>query len=453
MILSLPEALLASLENTEGFDRQSFVDAHAYPKSITSIRYNPIKLPLLKDKLPAKPIPWNPYGYYLPSRPSFTLDPLFHAGLYYVQEAGSQFLWQVLSQNISREEPVKVLDLCAAPGGKSTLLASYFSNGLIVANETIKSRVNVLTENTTKWGSGNIVVTNNDPAHFNRLPGHFDVVLIDAPCSGSGLFRRDNEAIAEWSEDNVLLCGRRQQRILSDAFSTLKKGGLLIYSTCSYSPQEDENQLDWLAENFKVENIPIQTDARWGITEVRSNKHQQVGYKFYPNKTDSEGFFIALFKKTETTNTGYAEQGNLISASRAEFEEVFKWISSKEAHYVIKQNENLVAVNQKWREEIAVLQKNLYLKKVGISIGAIKNKGLVPAHDLAVSMLLTEEINKMELSEDESLQYLRRKEINSSEVTKGWIVATFKGLNLGWMKILPNRVNNYYPTEWRILKD
>ncbi|HEY0299364.1 MAG TPA: RsmB/NOP family class I SAM-dependent RNA methyltransferase, partial [Arachidicoccus sp.] len=326
MALPLPQALLSSLQNTAGFDRDSFIKIHEQTSGITSVRYNPEKLIYHKENLPADKIPWSPYGFYLSERPSFTLDPLFHAGLYYVQEPGSQFIWEALSQSVQRDAKVKVLDLCAAPGGKSTLLSSYFTDGLVVANEVIKSRANVLIENITKWGTDNVVVTNNDPQHFSSLKNYFDVVLVDAPCSGSGLFRKDNEAIAEWSEENVMLCNRRQQRILSDAYAAIKENGLLIYSTCSYSPQEDEEILDWLSDNFSLENIPLEMQAEWHITEVESSKHKTTGYKFYPDKTRSEGFFIAVFRKKDGDAFYENNTKKLAAPNKDELAEVMNWV-------------------------------------------------------------------------------------------------------------------------------
>ena len=198
--MSLPQSLLQSLAGVPGFDREAFEAVHASGEQVTSIRLNPEKT---TDHRPQTTdlIPWCPYGRYLSSRPSFTFDPTFHAGAYYVQEASSMFLWHALKESAGTDTKKKVLDLCAAPGGKGTLLASYFTDGLVVANEVIKSRAAILVENITKWGSDQVVVTNNDPFHFQSLPGFFDVMVIDAPCSGSGLFRKDPDAINEWSED------------------------------------------------------------------------------------------------------------------------------------------------------------------------------------------------------------------------------------------------------------
>jgi NOL1/NOP2/sun family putative RNA methylase len=258
---------------------------------------------IFEDNL-AEAVAWSSNGYYLKSRPSFTLDPMFHAGAYYVQEASSMFLEEALKQAVDLTQPLKVLDLCAAPGGKSTLTQSVISNSsLLVSNEVIKARVNVLAENITKWGSANVIVTNNDPKDFQRLPGYFDVVIVDAPCSGSGLFRKDPKAVDEWSEQNVQLCNQRQQRILADVLPALKPGGVLIYSTCSYSPEENEDICDWLMDNYSFENTRFTLNEELGIVETTSPNNKAVGYRFYPDKVKGEGLFIAAFKKSDNAKS------------------------------------------------------------------------------------------------------------------------------------------------------
>ena len=454
MALSLPQALLQSLQGVRGFDEQAFIKAHSNANAFVSVRYNPAKSNYYTGNFPADKVLWNPHGYYLPERPSFTHDPLLHGGLYYVQEAGSQFLWEVLSQTTDGNKPARILDLCAAPGGKTTLLSSFFTNGIIVANEVIKSRVSILTENVTKWGTGNIVVTNNDPQHFSALENYFDAILIDAPCSGSGLFRKDNNAIAEWSEENVQLCGKRQQRILTDAYPALKQDGLLIYSTCSYSPEEDEEISDWLMENFALENIPLQLNNEWNITRTASFKHNAEGYKFFPDKTRSEGFFIAAFRKKDGTFFTDKKHSEKLSApSKQETAEALRWIAPQSNFQLAKHKETLLALPEAYLEDIAFLRQHLYLKKAGIAAGEIKNKGFVPAHDLAVSIIFAQDIPYVQFDIEQSLQYLKRQELKQVQANKGWALARYEGINLGWIKSLPGRVNNYYPSEWRILKD
>lgn len=297
----LPVALLTSLQTVNGFNEKTFTEVHQSGEQVTSIRLNPNKPATLNPQFATlQKVPWNSNGYYLSERPSFTSDPLFHAGAYYVQEASSMFLEDAIRQTCDLTQNLKVLDLCAAPGGKSTLIQSIISdNSLLVSNEIIKTRVNILSENITKWGAANVVVTNNDPKDFQKLPGYFDVIVVDAPCSGSGLFRKDPEAIDEWSLNNVTLCSQRQQRILADILSSLKPGGILIYSTCSYSEAEDEDICDWLLSGTQdpLSGLRLQIKSDWHIIETSSPQHNAYGYRFYPDKLKGEGFFIAVFQK------------------------------------------------------------------------------------------------------------------------------------------------------------
>src|SRR5215204_2461744 len=305
--MQLPKAFIQSLQKVQGFDEKSFVDAHNDEKKITSIRFNPKKLTGTNIDHSSfnihQKIPWSTHGYYLTERPSFTFDPLFHAGAYYVQEASSMFLEQALRQTIDLFQPLRILDLCAAPGGKSTLIESLISDkSILVSNEVIKSRASVLEENMIKWGASNVIITSNDPITFQRLENYFDIIVVDAPCSGSGLFRKDIRTIDEWSEDNVQMCSQRQQRILADVYPALRKDGILIYSTCSYPEEEDECIADWLLTTFAVSSLQLSLSDEAGspfgdIVETISKKHAAFGYRFFPDKIKGEGFFLACFRK------------------------------------------------------------------------------------------------------------------------------------------------------------
>ena len=463
MYQELPYALISSLRGTTGFDEASFINAHTSGERLISVRFNPIKYITSNDQytvcssqLPLTTVvPWCPYGQYLSERPLFTFDPLFHAGLYYVQEASSMFLWQILQQTIgSNTQDLRVLDLCAAPGGKSTLLTSYFKDGLVVANEVIKSRANILVENMTKWGYANTVVTNNDPKNFQRLQDYFDVMVIDAPCSGSGLFRKDPEAVTEWSEEAVMLCSQRQQRILADSYSCLKKDGILIYSTCSYSPEEDEAISDWLMDNFQLSSININLQQEWNIVETVSSKHKAFGYRFYPGKVQGEGLYIAAFTKKDGASFS-VPNNKLPLLSKTEENLWHDWVSNPEDLLLFRQKESVIAIPAKWQNDIALLQKNLYIKTAGTLLGNLKGKDIIPHHALALSTITSRQVDRTEFTREQAIQYLQKKDIaiDIHTLSKGWTLASYCGLPLGWMKVLPNRINNYYPAEWRILKN
>lgn len=452
----LPAALLNALEPVKGFDRESFEAVHASGEQVTSIRINPQKIsrdPALSffENIEAR-VPWCPHGRYLKERPSFTFDPLLHGGAYYVQEASSMFLWHVLEYCVEASNRfLRVLDLCAAPGGKSTLLASFFSEGLVVSNDVIRSRSQVLAENVSKWGSANVVVTNNDPKQFAQLDSFFDVIVADAPCSGSGLFRKDPGAIDEWSEANVSLCSKRQQRIIADVYDALKPGGLLIYSTCSYSEEEDEEIAEWMSNNFDATSIQVPLRSEWGIVETCTGKNI-YGYRFFPGKVKGEGFFITVFRKQE--NEFRAQRlPALTSASKNEIALLGQWVAEKENYFFFNQAENIVAVPQAWQQDIALLQKKLYLRKAGVTIGAVKGKSFVPNHELALGFCVNQSVPFIEVSKEDAIKYLQKREIHFATSIAGWAVVRYNGINVGWVKVLHNRVNNYYPTEWRILKD
>lgn len=459
MTKKIPVDLLVSLKDVKGFDEQQFIEAHQANAPTTSIRINPPKetsqlafnLQLnIKDK-----VPWSSNGYYLSERPSFTLDPLFHAGAYYVQEASSMFLEQALRQSIDLDQPLKVLDLCAAPGGKSTLLQSLISNeSLLVSNELIKARVNILTENIIKWSADNIVVTNNAAKDFQRLEGFFDVIVVDAPCSGSGLFRKDENAIDEWSLQNIMLCKQRQQNILAEILPALQPGGILIYSTCSYSKEENETIADTIMDYTGMQSIQLKTDAGWNIVETQSDQHKAYGYRFYPGKLKGEGFYIASFRNSGERNTDNFQKhkkNKLPRISAVEIGILNKSIKSPDDCFFFKWMNSIFLTNKITGELLPLLMESLYIKNAGVEMGEVIRDEFIPAHALALSKYVSQGANRVEVDTGTALNYLRRKDINIDTEKTGWALLTYKNWGIGWAKILKTRINNYYPKEWRIL--
>ena len=450
----LPTPFLNSLEGLPGFNHDSFVAVHALKEQVTSLRLNadkPFETNTHRFLNSKQAIPWCSGAYYLPSRPSFVTDPLWHAGAYYVQEASSMFLKHVLTQIIPSPTNEKVLDLCAAPGGKTTLMANYFPAGLVVANETIKQRNAVLVENVTKWGGEHIVVTQNDPSHFKALPNFFDVLMIDAPCSGSGLFRKDPSAIEHWSLDSVLHCSTRQTRIIEDSIETLKERGYLIYSTCSYSFEEDEKMMDFIVSLPGLKSVDIETPAAWNIVTCESPLMHAKGFRFYPDKIKGEGFFIAVFQKQLATIAGYfADDVKLVAATKKELEVIQTYFDLPSSYDYINHQSSILALSKNFDMELRALLKNLYVKKMGLSLGEIKGKDFIPSHALAMSNWESVPFGIIDVEEETALQYLRRADLNLPG-GKGWQAIVFKNIRLGWVKLLPNRLNNYYPNEWRIL--
>lgn len=446
--MQFPPGFIDTLRGLDGFSESSFIAAHAEQAPV-SVRINAAKARHLFTG--CETVPWCSEAYYRDKRPVFTLDPAFHAGAYYVQEASSMFLDHVLRSITDLQQPMRILDLCAAPGGKSTLIASAISaNSLLVSNEVIRSRVNVLKENLIKWGSSNCVITNNDPAAFARLENYFDVLVIDAPCSGSGLFRKDAAALKEWSEENVILCGKRQNRILEDVLPALKRDGILIYSTCSYSAEEDERIVQKLISQDGFELIHIPFDLSWGIIETA------FGLRFYPDKVKGEGFFIsALKKKQEVKNNSFHEHRSKYNKEITPDKNILqKYLRDTEAYNITQRDSFITALPLHLKTDVEYLHANLKVIKAGILCGEVKGKDLIPSHELALSDCIVHQLPAMDVGLENALQYLRKQEMRDIKFSdpdmKGWCIVRYQDLNLGWIKILENRVNNYYPTEWRI---
>ena len=385
----------------------------------------PVSIRINQDKctsvpVDSTPVPWCPEGYYLSGRPAFTFDPLFHAGCYYVQEASSMFLAQALRQYV--QKPVVMLDLCAAPGGKSTLARSVLPEGsLLVANEVMRNRSQVLAENLVKWGNPEVMVTNNDPADFTELGPLFDVILTDVPCSGEGMFRKDEVAVQEWSIANVDTCWQRQRRILRDIWPCLKTGGLLVYSTCTYNREENEDNVAWIAQELGAEVLPLEVKPEWHITG-NLTEHTFPVYRFLPHKTTGEGLFLAVLRKTseedrecarvkpagKSPKKGKGGKTPVLQVPR----EMQTWIHGAEGYEFRVEEIEAVAMSTAFRKEA---------------------------------------FPTAELTYEQAVAYLRKEAVTlSPEVSKGYVVLAYRGQALGFAKNIGNRANNLYPQEWRI---
>ncbi len=461
--MNLSTKLLDSLANAPGIDLETFVAVHEREDQVHSIRLNPMKIPTGADNGgelvqlqsgywngSAYKIPWNTDGRYLSERPKYTLDPLLHAGAYYVQEASSMFIGYAVREVLGKQRQLKALDLCAAPGGKSTVLAASPSFDLVLANEVISNRVSVLYENVVKWGSQHLLISQNDPADFQRLPEFFDLMLVDAPCSGSGLFRRDPDAMKEWSPRNVEMCSARQQRILHDALPALKENGILIYSTCSYSKAENEDILDVLVQKHGLESIALTVPSAWGIIQTQSDKTNAYGYRFYPDKVKGEGFFMAVLRNTRANGYGSPKIAKLEKVDTGSIAIAQPWLTNPEKLFFFRKEDQMLVSPAGIEEELHLLAGSLNVRKSGVRIGQIMKNSLVPDHELALSGMVNETVSRIEMDREMALRYLRKENFMPPGVEIGWHLVTFKGLGLGWMKVMANRANNYYPVEWRI---
>lgn len=439
--------LAGQLDFIPGFDAAAFLKAQELPAQ-TSVRLHPLKK---SNAFPdAAQVPWCAQGRYLTERPVFTLDPLYHAGAYYVQEASSMFLDFALRQLLPQKRRRRVLDLCAAPGGKSTLTASLLqADDLLVSNEVIRTRAGILAENMLRWGYANSWVTSNDPADFGRIPGYFDLIIADAPCTGSGLYRKDEKAAGEWSEKNVQLCAARQKRILMDAWPSLKEDGVILYATCSFSPEENEEVLDWLRDELELESIALDPPPEWGIVRTRSEKHGMAGYRFFPQWVQGEGFFIAAMRKKEASESFYYGRFTAPHDKKASFK-VKEYLDSPFVTLMDPRNQTF-AIHPEHEADYNLLQEVLYVKQAGTGLGENLFKDWQPGHAVALSVHRNKTLPAIEVDRQSALLFLKKENFElPGSFPKGWFLITHEGLGLGWIKNLSNRFNNYLPRNWRI---
>ncbi len=442
--MSFPAHFLEHLNALPGFSSPAFEAAHV-KATPTSIRINPFKPAAVS--FDASPIPWSREGGYLAVRPSFTFDPLFHAGAYYVQEASSQLLEQAVLQHVGDQQPIRALDLCAAPGGKSTHLLSLIgSDGLLVSNEVIRTRSGILADNLNRWGCAHAVVTQLDPSVIGQLSGFFDLMVVDAPCSGSGLFRKDPDAMDHWSLSAVDHCAARQQRILADSWPALKTDGVLVYSTCSYSEAEDEQIVAWIQSELGAELLPLSLPSEWGIVETNG------GYRCWPHRVKGEGFFMAVFRKVaDSAEYRFRKTTVPEMVGKTIQEQVNTWWQQEQGVvYAWKDGLWGFPVNRSSDLE-AIFSIGTPLR-IGTRLGEWIKSDLIPDHALALSRDVSGAIPRVELDEAESIRYLQRGAIERAGLERGWMLVTYRSLPMGWIKSLGNRINNYYPAHLRILK-
>jgi len=437
------------------FNRMKGTLQHAFPDFLKSLKEtSPISVRLNQHKnfsIEGESVPWCKTGRYLQTRPAFTLDPALHAGAYYVQEASSTFLEQVIKQLDLHKKPIRALDLCAAPGGKSTHLAGLLhEDSLLVSNEVIRARASILDENLTKWGVGNTVVSNNDPRDFENLNGFFDVIVVDAPCSGEGLFRKDHEAMTEWSMNNVQLCAKRQQRILADVWPALKSNGILIYSTCTYNSLENEENMQWLAERHSLESVALNLEPGWGIEAV---KHKEImGYRFYPHHVMGEGFFLSVVQKREPTESVSINKkvAPTLPVKKIQ-EQLSHWVLDPDHFTFHQHNDSISLFRKSLVTDHLFLYRKLRIVNGGTAVATVKGDKVIPEHALALSTQLNREsFQTTELNETDALNFLRKENIHLTGHSKGHLLVTNQNLPLGWLNVLDNRSNNLYPKTWRI---
>ena len=413
-------------------------------------------------------VPWTSGTYYLAERPNFAQQPLFNAGLYYVQDPSCTYLesvWRTLygtsAANSSPQAPKRVLDLCAAPGGKSTHLADLMNErGLLVSNEVISSRAATLAENMAKWGVANSVVTNSDPSAFSKLQNLFDLILVDAPCSGEGMFRKNPDAIGEWSLNNVKLCAQRQRRILNDIWPALRQGGYLIYSTCTFNHLENADNVQYIVEELGAEVIPL-APQEWellrscGVEAVGEGQAASLGYQFLPGLARGEGQFFAILRKRAAEEAASGRDAEGACAPEREL----RW------HKEIK-GDLLKLLPEQLVPEIKLFSKHLKIVSSGRAVAtmlASKRGGvaLVPHADLALSLHIGTildylwenykfKVERVELPLEQIQAFLAKEPLLLPDAPTGYLLLTYKSAGIGFVKNLGNRCNSLLPNARRI---
>lgn len=434
----------------------------ALPEALTgepgvAIRINTAKAAAddIAGSLPiAAPVPWAVDGYLLSRRPQFTLDPALHQGLYYVQDSSSMAVAQAVIHVLGQMgcRPINVLDACAAPGGKTTAVASVLPKGsALVANEYDFQRAAILAENLAKWGVS-ALVSRGDTFRLRRLPEMFDIAIVDAPCSGEGMMRKDAKAVEQWSTHLVSQCATLQREILANVWEALRPGGFLIYSTCTFNPDENERNLAWIASEHGGNAIAIPA----------LDKHPEIAgavegslpcYRFIPGRVPGEGLFLSAVQKPGNAPVATLSMPKS-KKDRKKPEippEVTRWLDGNWEYEAIDgEIYALPAENAQFYRYVA---SQLACPAPGVHIATIKGRDAIPTQQLALSTALRRgSFPEADVNIDEALAYLRREAVTLPDsAPRGFVLLTYRGRPLGFVKNLGNRSNNLYPRHWRIL--
>ena len=440
----LPETFIEQLRDLLPDEWDALAAAITTSAPSVAVRVNEARGASVPDG--ARRVPWCDQGFYLEDRPQFTFDTDWHAGRYYVQDASSMFIAHVIRHLI--DTPVRYLDLCAAPGGKTTAAMQALPEGsLVVANEIVPPRARVLTDNVIRWGNPRCVVTSNAPAQMGRLNGFFDVIAADVPCSGEGMMRKDDEAVAQWTPTLVEQCAQRQREILADVWPALRPGGLFIYSTCTYNRQENELMADYIVGELGATPLEVPVEASWHI-------HPAIGsdwpcYRFMPHRVDGEGLFMAAFRKA-----GDAPHQDLRMKEKnaKKVDEIGKnWLSRPDEFAIDQVGDLTIAVPQDVRREVAALRASLNVLHAGVELATVMGRKIVPHHALAMSSVGdTDAFPVSQVDYPTALRYLRGESI-VVDAPRGYVLIAHQGAVLGLANNLGNRANNLYPKTQRIL--
>ena len=442
--MNLPGAFIEQLQGLLPDEWQALAEAITSSEPSVAVRVNAARgVGVPAD---ARRVPWCDHGFYLDNRPQFTFDPDWHAGRYYVQDASSMFITHVIRHFI--HEPVRYLDLCAAPGGKTTAaIQALPAHSLTVANEIVPQRARILADNIIRWGNPRCVVTSNAPAHVGKLAHFFDVIATDVPCSGEGMMRKDDEAVSQWSPALVEQCAQRQREILTDVWPALRPGGLLIYSTCTYNRQENEEMAEFIVRELGATSLEVPIEPSWNIhPAIDCDCHC---YRFMPHRVDGEGLFMAVFRKDGDA----PRQNPKIKVKNTKNAEAIgkNWLSNPDGFVIEQQGDLYLAVPQNIRSEVTALRASLYVLHAGVELATVMGRKTVPHHALAMSVERDEKAFPVcEVDYPAALRYLRGESI-MLDGPRGYVLVAHCGAVLGFANNLGNRANNLYPKPQRIL--
>ena len=442
--MKLAEEFIEQLRALLPDEWETLVDAITSSEPSVAVRVNEARGVGVPDG--ARRVPWCGQGFYLADRPTFTFDPDWHAGRYYVQDASSMFIAHVIRHFI--HEPVRYLDLCAAPGGKTTAAVQALPpRSLTVANEIVPPRARVLADNVIRWGNPRCVVTSNAPANLGKFESFFDVIAADVPCSGEGMMRKDDEAVAQWSPALVEQCAQRQREILADVWPALRPGGLFIYSTCTYNRREDEEIAEFIVNELGATSLEVPVEPLWNIhPAIGSDCH---GYRFMPHRVDGEGLFMAVFRKD---GDAPRQDVRIKEKTQKKAEEIGKnWLLQPDEFVIEQQGDLFIAIPQDIRREVAALRASLNVLHAGVELATVMGRKTVPHHALAMSMARAEDAFPVcEVDFPTALRYLRGESI-TLDGPRGHVLVAHEGAVLGFANNLGNRANNLYPKSLRIL--
>ena len=452
--MNLHAQFIREIESYNDCRFEGLIDALSTSPSV-SVRAN--KLKSVEVPIEANSVKWCSNGWYLPTRQSFTFDPALHQGLYYVQDASSMIISYIVSQLVGdSKEPICYLDACAAPGGKTTTAIDVIPKGsLVVANEYVPNRANILVENIIKWGYPSVVISKGDTARYKKLRGMFDIIAADVPCSGEGMFRKDQEAVKQWSPDLVEECVDRQKEIVSNLWNSLRQGGYMIYSTCTFNRRENEEMVDFIINELGAESVKIDMPQDCGIqTGVNTSNYC---YRFLPHRVEGEGLFVAVVKKGNCEDViiqKHIKNSKKKSLAKpTNINAVEDWICDEYNEYEFGiDKDNIIAFPSRWNDYLSLLKSNLDVIYYGVNIATIKGRDIIPLQSLAMSQILNGNLFiQAEIDYSTAISYLRREAITLEDLPKGYVLVTYKKRPLGFVKNLGNRANNLYPNEWRIL--